>query len=175
MVFVLYGCGKKPDVQNQSAGNKMQFSWNQELSVNDIPDFPLKGIIDGKEINYPYLNFEKWHGSNDNVLRFSTQKPEQPCGFIQNFQGIEIIRKGNTIELGVYEKKHFSDDNMGYKVSYITDAGGGNLTKSTSDWNFAMKIDSLNWKTISGKVVVCFNDVTKSWVAVRFSAAVCNN
>ena len=175
MVFVLYGCGKKPDVQNQSAGNKMQFSWNQELSVNDIPDFPLKGIIDGKEINYPYLNFEKWHGSNDNVLRFSTQKPEQPCGFIQNFQGIEIIRKGNTIELGVYEKKHFSDDNMGYKVSYITDAGGGNLTKSTSDWNFAMKIDSLNWKTISGKIAVCFNDVTKSWVAGRFSAAVCNN
>ena len=125
--FINSGCGKKPETQTQPKPKTGSFSWKNELTSNDIPDTPIKCFILGKEINFSYIVCERWHGSNDNVIRFSIFTPDQPCGFIDKFQGIEITRKSKNIELGNYEKRQFGNNFPDFQVRYIIDSGNGTI------------------------------------------------
>jgi hypothetical protein len=169
-VFAVSSCGKKSDDKTNSTGDKKEFGWKDNLTSSDIPDFPVKGFIGGKEVQFAYINFEKWRGANDNVLNFSLVKPVQNCGFIENFEGFTILNKGNEIKQGQFLKSKFSDDPGTYQVSFKS---GG--SKSTETWNCALEIESINDKTAKGKIAVFFNDNAKSWIAGKFEAVICNN
>jgi hypothetical protein len=178
-IFVLFfaavlifssGCGKKSDEKTNSTGDKMEFGWKDNITSADIPDFPVKGYIGGKEVQFAYINFEKWRGANDNVINFSLVKPAQNCGFIENFEGFTILNKGNQIKQGPFVKSKFSDDPASYQVSFKQ---GG--SKSGDPWNMALEIESISDKTVKGKIVLFFNDNSKSWLAGKFEAVICNN
>jgi len=177
IVFLLAGfalffsaCGKESK-ENQKVTNKVEFGWKDGVSSADIPDFPIKGNLGGKEVQFQYINFEKWHGSNDNVLNFSLMKPSQNCGFIDDFQGFRLVNKGNTIGQGSWAKGKFDDDPKTYEASYTL--AGGN--KSGSKWNCALNIESIDGKNVKGKIAMFFNDDSKSWIAGKFVAVVCSN
>lgn len=176
LLFFLTGCGKKSDDTNQtSSNNKNSFSWKDELKISDIPDFPIKGIINGEEVTFTYINFEKWRGSDDNNIIFSTVKPEQPCGFIENFKGFQLLNKGNAFNTGEFTKSKFDEDPKTYSAFFKFTAGDGSPVKSSSSWNCALKIDNITDKLVSGRIALCFNDEKKSWIAGKFDAALCNN
>lgn len=175
LAIAVSGCGKQQDTRKPVQNSSGQFSWKDGLSLDDIPDAPVKCFLRGKDVNFSYINFERWRGSNDNVIRFSLEKPSQPCGFIEKFQGIELTRKGKYFELGNYTKDHFTDNLQGFQISYVFDFGDGNISRSDCNWDFGLKIDSINEKTVSGKIGICFNDETKSWIAGKFEAKICNN
>lgn len=168
------GCGKKSDdtgkTNSEANKNSGEFSWKDGLTSADIPDFPVKGKLNGKDVQFAYINFEKWRGPNDNVINFSMVKPQQNCGFIDNFEGFTLINKGNEIKTGQYLKSKFADDPATYSGSFTT---GG--TKSTDPWNCALEIESFDNKTVKGKIAFFFNDGAKSWVAGKFEAVICNN
>lgn len=172
LLLVISACGKKEESTTNKTGDKKpgEFAWNDDISASGIPDFPVKGMIGGKEVQFRYINFEKWRGSNDHVLNFSVTKPEQNCGFIENFEGFTLMNKGAEIKQGPFVKSKFADDPKTYSASFKQ---GGN--KSTDPWNCALEIESISDKTVKGKLVIFFNDASKSWVAGRFEAAVCNN
>jgi hypothetical protein len=172
---VLCGCEKKPKNQNQLPANTSQFQWLDGIALQNIPAFSIKGFLGGKEVNFSYIDFERWHGSDDNVLKFSIVKPPQPCGFIDKFEGVEITRKGKSIEIGSYGKEHFTDDFPGFNVVYKVGSGDGNITESNYSWNLSMMIDSTNDKLTYGRIALCFNDESKSWIAGKFEANICNN
>lgn len=170
--FLISGaaCNKKPDEQNLSQNQKKEFGWKNNISVSDIPDFPVKGNLNGKEVQFGYINFEKWRGSNDNVINFSVVKPEQNCGFIENFEGFSLMSKGAEINTGDWVKAKFGDDPKTYLAFFKNTSG-----KSSSEWNCALNIESISDKGVKGKIALFFNDGFKSWVAGKFEAVICNN
>ncbi|RPI18935.1 MAG: hypothetical protein EHM58_03495 [Ignavibacteriae bacterium] len=175
LLFSIVGCGKKSDNTDQtSSNNKNSFSWKDDLKISDIPEFPVKGYINGEEISFSYINFEKWRGTNDNVINFSTAKPEQPCGFIENFKGFQLMNKGSAIT-GEIIKGKFDEDTKTYTAFFKFTSSDGSPVKSASSWNCALKIDNNTDKLVSGRIALCFNDDKKSWIAGKFEAAICNN
>lgn len=179
LCFLLsFGCNKKPDSENkdvkQNTSDKKEpgkFEWKDGVSVSDIPDSPLKGSLNGKEVTFLYINFEKWHGPNDNVINFSLVKPLQQCGFIDGFTGFQLMNKGNAFSQGDWVKSKFEDDPKTCQAFFKTEGSD----KSTSQWNCVLSIESMTDKTVKGKIVLFFNDDKKSWVAGKFEAPICNN
>ena len=168
-VMLFSGCGNKSEENKTSNKKTGEFGWKNGITAADIPDFPVKGMIDGREVQFAYINLEKWRGSNDNVLNFSLVKPEQNCGFIENFTGFTLINKGNSIQ-GEWVKAKFEDDPKSYQAFFKqTDK------KSDSQWNSAVVIESINDKQVKGKILIYFNDEKKSWIAGKFEGIVCSN
>ena len=174
LYLAVVGCGRKQELQEQHL-NKGEFSWKDNLGIGDLPDYPVKGYLNGQEVRFSYVVFEKWRGSNDNVLMFSVNKPEQPCGFIENFSGFQLLNKGNSIARGEWTKPKFEEDASTYHTFYKYVSAEGNSFKSDVLWNCTLKIESVSEKSVTGKIAICFNDDKKSWIAGRFDALVCNN
>lgn len=170
--IVFTACGKKDDstTTNNNTNKTGEFGWKDGISASDIPNFPVKGMIDGKEVQFQYINFEKWRGVNDNVINFSLVKPEQNCGFIENFSGFTLINKGSAINQGEWVKSKFGDDPTTYQAFFKQGE-----SKSTAGWNSALVIESMTDKSVKGKIAIFFNDEKKSWVAGTFEAGICNN
>jgi hypothetical protein len=172
LLLFLSSCGKKDENSSGKTGDTKpgESAWNDNISASSIPDFPVKGMIGGKEVQFAYINFEKWRGSNDHVINFSMVKPEQNCGFIENFEGFTLLNKGAEIKQGEFVKSKFADDPKTYTASFKQ---GG--SKSSDTWNCALNIESMDGKTVKGKIAIFFNDASKSWLAGKFEAVVCNN
>ncbi len=171
LVSVLFSaCGNKSGENDKTSTEKREFGWKDNVTAGDIPDFPVKGMIGGKEVQFGYINFEKWRGSNDNVINFSVNKPEQSCGFIENFEGFVLMNKGGEIKLGEWIKSKFDSDPATYNASFKT----GGITSSAA-WNCALNIESIDSKKAAGKILIYFNDPAKSWIAGKFEANICNN
>jgi hypothetical protein len=174
-LIILSACGKDEVKKEIVTGNNSTFNWKDDLSVSDIPDFEIKGSLNGKEVRFSYIVFEIWRGSNDNVLNFSTVKAEQQCGYIENYQGFQLINKGNAITKEGYVKAKFVDESKTYQAFFRYLNSDGTSFKSDAGWNCALNIDKITDKIVSGKVAICFNDERKSWIAGKFEAVVCNN
>ncbi|MEO8513925.1 MAG: hypothetical protein ABI543_10225 [Ignavibacteria bacterium] len=170
LLFIFSSCDKKPDEKTNTTSDKKEFGWKDNITAADIPDIPVKGFLGGKEVQFAYINFEKWRGANDNVINFSLVKPAQNCGFIENFEGFTILNKGSEIKQGPYTKSKFADDPASYQVSFKQ---GG--SKSGDPWNMALEIESITDKSVKGKIALFFNDSGKSWLAGKFEAVICNN
>jgi hypothetical protein len=173
-VLVISGCNKKTEEQNRSSGSG-EFIWKENLTASDIPDFPVKAFLNGKAVQINYIVFEVWRGSNDNVLNFSLIKPEQQCGFIQNYQGFQLFSKGAKMNRGEWSRTKFDDNPGNHQAFYSFIISDSTSYKSDCDWNCSLEIDNISHKIVSGKIAICFNDKYKSWIAGRFEAAVCNN
>ena len=169
----LAGCNKDPK-ENKTGDNnsdKKVLGWKDGVSASDIPDTPLAGNLDGKEVKFQYIVFEKWRGSNDNVIMFSLVKPSQPCGFIESFSGFQLMNKGGDINQGEWVKSKFDDDPKTYQAFFRTEGSD----KSAAGWNCALVIESADAKSVKGKIALYFNDSKKSWIAGKFEASLCNN
>lgn len=150
LFFGTSGCGKKPDVLKLNVTNNKDFAWKENLSAADVPNFPVKGFLKGNEVSFTYIVFEKWSGSNDNDINFSIVKPSQPCGYVENYQGFQLLNKGNEIEQGEWVKSGFSDGSKTYQCYYVYKASDGSMMRSSDSWNCVLKIESLTGKTVSG-------------------------
>lgn len=170
VLFLLVSCNKKGDEKVNDTGKKRDFAWRDDITMSDIPDIPIKGYLDGKEVQFAYINFEKWRGPNDNVINFSQVKPSQNCGFIEGFSGFTLINKGAVINKGEWVKSKFADDSKTYQVFFKSGD-----RKSSAGWNCAFEIENLDEKSVTGKIAVFFNDEKHSWLAGKFEALVCNN
>ena len=172
--IVLSSCNKKEDNTNQASNNNGEFVWKENLSVKDIPNTPLKGKIDGKDININYINFEQWRGSNDNVINFSDKTPKNKCGFIENDNGFHLTRVGGNIKAGDIIKDTFLKNLEGYVADFhVTE--NEDMRKITAGWNLALIIDEMDENVVKGKIAMCFKDDKKSWIAGKFEAVRCNN
>jgi len=170
LFLLVSSCGKKSDDKVSGSNKKKDFAWHDDITAADIPDFPVKGYLDGKEVSFAYMNFEKWRGSNDNVINFSLVKPGQDCGFIEGFTGFTLLNKGAAINKGSWSKSKFSDDPASYQAFFKTGD-----TKSSASWNCALAIENITDKSVTGKIALFFNDDKHSWLAGKFEASVCSN
>lgn len=168
--FLFSSCAKNEDGSSSGEDEPKEFAWHDDLMPGDIPDFPVKGFIDGKEIQISYVNFERWRGSNDNVINFSAVKPSQPCGFIEEFSGFVLLNKGNAIGTEGFKKPKFSDNSNTYRAFYKTQD-----QKSAAEWNCDLVISNIDEKTVTGRILIFFKDEKKSWLAGKFEASICNN
>ncbi|HCN36889.1 MAG TPA: hypothetical protein DIS94_04155, partial [Bacteroidetes bacterium] len=103
----IFSCSENNNSENLTSNNK-SFVWKENLTVGDIPDDSVKGFLNGKEIKFEYVNFEKWRGSGDNVLNFSTKRPLQDCGFIENDDAFSVMIKNGDFNPGENSKISFS-------------------------------------------------------------------
>lgn len=127
-------------------------------------------MLGGKEVSFKYINFEKWRGSGDNVINFSVNKPGQNCGYVEDFEGFTLMKKGGEFSAGQWKKPKFGDDASVYRA--IFKSGG---VSSSEAWNCALNIESISDKVAGGRIVIFFNDSGKSWLAGKFEAVICNN
>lgn len=172
--LISVSCGKKEEQINEKNLSK-DFSWKSELKITDIPDMPVKGYINGKEISLNYINFEQWRGSRDNILNFGDTRPKNNCGYVESDNSIHLIRKADEIKPGEFLKSSFEQNLDGYISYYDTLSVKDSDKKTSLQWNCALVITEMNEKTVKGKIALCFKDDKKSWVAGSFEAVRCNN
>jgi hypothetical protein len=174
LYFGLGGCTKKADFDKVNT-SKSDFVWTDDLAKADIPDFPVRGFLNGKSVQIEYTAYEIWRGTSDNVLNFSLVRPKQPCGYIDNYQGFQFLDKGGSITRGVWSKSRFGDESGTRQASFKYLAPDGNEYRSDESWNCYLDIENISPEKVIGKIAVCFNDKSKSWLAGRFEAMICNN
>jgi hypothetical protein len=173
MITTLSSCNKKEE-NNQTNLKNGEFVWSENLSAKDIPGFPIKGKIDGKDINISYINFEQWRGSNDNVINFSDKSPKNKCGFIENDNAFHITKIGGNMKEGDFIKDNFIKNLEGFSADFhVTE--NEDMKKITVGWNLALVIDDMDENFVRGKIAMCFKDDKKSWIAGKFEAVRCNN
>jgi hypothetical protein len=173
LVVLFISCNKKdsPEIPK----NTGEFAWKQNLTVNDIPDSPIKGFLNGKEITFEYINFENWRGSGDNVINFSNKRPKQDCGFVENDDAFTLIKKAGEFTVGNFVKESFDSRVDGVSSDYHYYQEGKDIIKVDEQWNCALIITDINEKTVKGKIAICYNDKNKSWIAGTFEAVRCLN
>ena len=175
-VALLTGCGKKNETNSTLKTDKEGFTWTDVLTLDKIPDFPVKGYLNGKEIKVEYINFETWRGSDDNVINFTAKPPRQNCGaFVEDDSGFRIMKKSGNFKSGDYIKDKFSTTVEGVIADYHFSVDKNNTKNVSPDWNYVMTITDINDKTVKGKIAICFKDESKSWIAGTFEAIRCNN
>ncbi len=174
LLFVCISCDKKPEQVSDNNPNK-EFTWKFDLKISDIPDFPVKGFINGKEINLQYINFEQWRGSGDNVLNFGDVKPKNNCGYVEQDNSFHLIHKGGEIKTGDLLKSSFDQNLDGYIAFSNTGNESANNTKSSEPWNCALVITGIEDKIVKGKIAICFKNDKKNWIAGTFEAIRCFN
>lgn len=173
-LVLLSSCNKKEESNNPPSNSYGEFVWKESLSVKDIPDFPIKGKIDGKDFVPSYINFEQWRGSNDNVFNFSDKSPKNKCGFIENDNGFQITKIGAEFKEGEFVKDSFMKNLEGYNAHFHTTVND-DMKKFNSGWNVALIITDMDENLVKGKIAMCFKDDNKSWIAGKFEALKCNN
>ena len=106
LIMVSTSCNDKNDkaIENQES---KEFSWKHELKITDIPDTPVKGFLNGKEVKLDYINFEEWRGSGDNILNFGDVIPKNNCGFVESDNSFHLIHKGGELKSGELLKSKF--------------------------------------------------------------------
>jgi len=168
-------CGKK-EISEKSGDVPVRgpFVWTDKIDASKIPDFPVKGMISGNEVKIEYVNFEYWRGSNDNVINFFDMKPQQDCGAVTGGKGFVFTKYGGDLKEDAYIKEDFKKSMDKYETEYHY-YEGDNIKSFKSTFNFALVIEDINDDFVEGRIAVCFNDESKSWVAGRFRAIVCNN
>jgi hypothetical protein len=173
LMVVFISCNKKDELVKENSTVK-DFIWKSELKITDIPDSPIKGFIEGKEIKADYINFEQWRGSGDNVINIGDVKPKNDCGYIESDNSFHLIHKAGDIKSGELLKASFDQNLDGY-VAYYNKMGELQNSKTSVPWNCALVITAIDEKTIKGKIAICFKDDKKSWIAGNFEAIRCNN
>ena len=173
-VLLIASCNKKEEQKIENTSSK-EFSWKSELKISDIPDAPLKGFINGRELSINYINFEQWRGSGDHVINFGDVKPKNDCGYVENDNSFHLLHKAGEIKTGEFIKASFDQSFDGYISYYDTANVKSGDNKSSVQWNCALVITSMDDKTVKGKIAICFKDDKKSWLAGTFQAIRCYN
>jgi len=166
--------GDNSSSNNNPSGDKNNFVWKEIINTKDIPEFDIKGYVNGKEVKIVYINFEKWRGNGDNVLNFGTRLPEQTCGAVDNDTAFHLMRPSRDFETGEFLKENFNKDVDGYVADFHI-YEGNEPKKISVPWNCALFVEQIGEKTVKGKIALCFKDETKSWIAGKFEAVRCNN
>jgi hypothetical protein len=174
LIFTFASCNKKEE-QSSENNSSNEFTWKSDLKVADIPDIPIKGFINGKEIKIDYNNFEQWRGSGDNVLNFGDVKPKNNCGYVENDNSFHLLHKSGEIKIGELLKASFAQNLDGYIAYYDTTSENHIEKKTSTDWNCALVIISMDDKSVKGKIALCFKDGKGSWIAGTFEAIRCFN
>lgn len=173
-IFVFNSCNKKNELATDNSENK-DVVWSSELKITDIPDTPIKGFINGKEVKLDYINFEQWRGSGDHVLNFGDVKPKNNCGYVESDNSFHLINKAGEIKQGELLKATFAQNLDGYVSYYDTMIVHNSEKKSSVPWNCALVVTSVEDKVVKGKILICFKDEKKSWIGGTFEAIRCFN
>ncbi len=174
-IMLVSSCGEKEGKPGAEEKNNAEFSWKSELKITEIPDTPLKGLLNGKPFSFTYVNFEQWRGSGDNVINFSENAPKNNCGYVEGGRSIHFLHKAGAIDTGEVLKASFDKNLDGYISYYDTTGGSSETGVGSVPWNCALVITSMNEKTVKGKIVICFKDEKKSYIAGSFEAIRCYN
>lgn len=169
LLLLTFSCGRNRSTEEVPKTVVEKFKWSENISVDQIPETPVKGFINGKEIDINYVNYENWIASKDNVINFSSKKPNQNCGFVE--YDVSLTKKETPFpEKGEFLKENFLTTKEGYNAVYFD-----NEKKVTVGWNCALVITETTDKVIKGKIAICFKDDKKSWIAGTFEAIRCKN
>lgn len=174
IIFFISSCGKKEEQHSVTSSGK-DFSWKSEIKISDIPDSPVRGFINGRELKLDYINFEQWRGSGDNVLNFGDIKPKSNCGYIESDNSFHLLHKAGEIKSGELLKSSFEQTLDGFTAYFDTLSVKNADNKSSIQWNCALVITGIDEKTVRGKIAICFKDDKKSWIAGTFEAIRCFN
>lgn len=174
LIFGFVSCNKQEGESTENKSNQ-HFSWKAELKISDIPDSPIKGYINGREVKLDYINFEQWRGSGDNVLNFGDVKPKNNCGYVESDNSFHLVYKAGEIKSGELLKTSFDQNLDGYIAYYDTMSVKETNGKNSVPWNCALVITGMDEKTVRGKIALNFKDDKKSWIAGSFEAIRCYN
>ena len=175
LIFSCVSCNKKEDKTSDNNNTGKDFSWKPELKITDIPDTPIRGFINGKEIKLDYINFEQWRGSGDNILNFGDVMPKNNCGYVESDNSFHLMHKAGEIKSGDLLKASFEQNLDGYVAYFDSTKEKDNSKKTSISWNCALVITSMEGKVVKGKIALCFKDDKKSWIAGTFEAIRCYN
>lgn len=174
LIFVIaLSCGKDKDVDNEKTVGK--FQWSENISVEQIPNNPITGVMNGKEIKIEYVNYEQWRGSGDNVINIGNRSPKQNCGYVENDDAFHLMNVAGEFKEGEFIKGNFDTNIEGVIADYHYYDANNNIVKVNVPWNCALLITELGDDIVKGKIAICFKDDKKSWIAGTFEAIRCFN
>lgn len=172
--LILVSCNEK-QTDTKQEGPTGDFQWSESIKISDIPNHELKGFLNGRPIEFEYINFEQWRGSGDNVFNFGNKAPKGNCGYVENDEAFQILRKGAEFQEGELIKESFTKSLDGFIADYHYFDGVDNIINIRVDWNLALVIEEMTENRVRGRIAMCFNDDSKSWIAGSFEAIRCYN
>ncbi len=173
IALLIFGCKKQEIKEQTTSSGKENITWKEVVNFNDIPDFPIRGYIGDKEIKIEYINFERWRGSGDNTFYFSSKKPQNKCGAVVKDTAFRLTKANKNFEEQEFIKESFNTALDGYGADFHVYVGEESKDFSVP-WNCALKIDYMDETKLQGKIIMCFKDEKKSWIAGSFEAIICN-
>lgn len=145
--------------------------WSSSVKGGGIPDTPVVGKINDKEIAVAYVRVKKWddHYSWD----FSNKPAESQCDIILDDDAVHFSSK--ILRTGTFEKKtdqeiEFDD----YHAYYHYEQEDGSPMSINPSWAAKIVVASFDKekKTITGWVDIRFDD-GKTQIAGKFSGDLC--
>jgi len=193
-LLVLGGCPSQPKTEGPAvvppkppgpaagqpaAGGK--FVWSDKPALADIPAGEITGMLNGKPFTAKSVWVEK--KDKETTLMLSDAVTKQPGEVIVGDTGVDLSftlpeGKPGELVLAIADKKDFDQQHAYYHYPQGGDKGPMSVN---ADWGVALQITDWTLKPdaanpdvlgkIKGKVAICFDDDTKSWVAGSFDTA----
>jgi hypothetical protein len=151
------------------------FAWTEAPKVADLPDAPVKGMINGKAFEAQTVRVKK--SDKGAVLVISDMKADTPTGMLSGDTGVELTfplaaGKPGEYVIDIKGKKDFDKEHAYYWYPQGGDKGPMSVNP---DWAAALSItewtlakdpkDTAVLGKVKGKFAITFGDDSKSWVA----------
>jgi len=172
---------ESPKAPVEAASAPTEFAWTDKPAIDQVPDAPLKGMINGKAFTANTIRIEQGDEGKA-TLEISDATLEDPTGIITDDTGLDLdftLPEGQAGELlrAIADEKDFDKEHAYYHYPQGGDKGPMSVN---AFWGCALQIESWDMTAdpgnekilgkVKGKVAVVFEDDAKSWVAGSFEA-----
>jgi len=157
------------------AQQEKAFAWREKIKVEDIPDVPIVGMLNGEEFSSKFVRVKRsMHNPEMIELEICQGTPKKPCGI---YGGNKFkLSFPKAIKSKVWDMSSADKGKTGGSAGYNYASGEkGQTASTTTKWAGAILIENMDGGKVRGKVAVCFgeHDGFKNWVAGRFEAVDC--
>jgi len=192
--ILMPGCQPKPQEaaveppapvpQPESAGGETtvaaptEFTWAEAPTLASIPNASITGMVNGEKFEAKTVRVKK--GDSGPELEMSNGTADTPTGLIMDDTGVELrfpLAEGTT---GQFTKALADDVDFDSAHGWYWYPQGGDKGPMSVNPTWACAVEVTEWTmqtsaddenvlgNIKGKVAVCFDDDSKSWVAGTF-------
>ncbi|EKD49885.1 MAG: hypothetical protein ACD_63C00022G0002 [uncultured bacterium] len=162
---------EEPKEETVKIEEEVQGNWTSATDKGSIPDIPIAGRINRKDVTIAAVQVTKWE--DEYSWTFSNIAPDEPCGVLVDNSAVNFsskVFKEGTFEKKLDEEVEFEE----YHSYYHYEQEDGTPMSVNVEWSSKIvisKIDETN-KKISGWAKFDFGDGQTS-IAGSFTADLC--
>ena len=166
---------ENPESKIEKRDDGKTFAWKENPTVNDIPNQDLKGKLNGKDFTAEYIQFDE--DGKDTKIYISNKKPEKLCSKMSFTNDMEkfVIQIPGKLNKGTYTNA--LTDGKNATLHFLVEKEGKKeiSTVYNKKASLALEITEQTENNVKGKIAICIDDDTKSYIAGNFKSDFCES